>query len=90
MMLSYDPLYQHRANKRGQVFLEWEMPSDIFNSELNRMKELKVFDQVEKKTIWSNDLFDLPSCIASYNALSYFEYALLDEKAYVIRYVHFF
>lgn len=90
MLLSFDPLYQDRAWKRGQAFLEWKMSSDIFDLELTRMKELIGNKKSEKKTIWSNDLFDLPSCIAEYNHLSGFEYALLDKEAHIIRYVHFF
>ena len=88
MACFFDPNYLERSSKRGQVYLEWSMPEGAFSSEVERLQGL--VGPWGKTPFWSEDLFALPSCVAEYNHLSGFEYALLDRENSIIRYVWFF
>ena len=89
MACFFDPNYLERSLKRrGQVYLEWSMPEGAFSSEVERLQGL--VGPWGRTPFWSEDLFALLSCVAVYNDLSEFEYALLDRENSVIRYVWFF
>ena len=80
-----DPLFADRSFKRGQAYLEWNMDKDTYEYELERMKN--IVGKKNKYVRCSNNLFRLQSYIACYNDDGYFEYALLDENNYTIRYI---
>ena len=88
MVVFANLLFAGRIYQRGQAFLEWKMsPSDYF-AETTRIKELE--GQFGEKVLKSNDLFDYPSFIAEYDLYSWFEYAIVDETTFTIRYIRLF
>ena len=88
MVFFSEPLYEGSEYKRGQVFLEWEMPDQVFSSEEKRLMEL--VGPNGKNPAWSKNLFPFLSCVAQYNYESRFEYALVDGESFTIRYVSFY
>lgn len=79
----YDWGYDYRA----ECYLECYYSSIEFKKEIDR---LEGFENRGKKAIFVEDLFSLPAYVAAYNWDSNYEYSLIDEENYIIRYVYLF
>lgn len=79
----YDWGYDYRA----ECYLECYYSSIEFKKEIDR---LEGFENKGKKAIFVEDLFSLPAYVAAYNWDSNYEYSLIDEENYIIRYVYLF
>jgi hypothetical protein len=80
-----DPLFADYMYKRGQAYLEWSMDETTYHMEANRIKDTE--GTWGKKPLRSHDLFPLFSYVSQYNNSGEFEYALLDDSSFTIRYI---
>lgn len=71
----------------AECYLECYYSSIEFKKEIDR---LEGFENRGKKAIFVEDLFSLPAYVAAYNWDSLYEYSLIDEENYIIRYVYLF
>ena len=88
IILFSDPLFENERDKRGQVFLKWEMDSNSFFDELKRIQSVE--GPYGATPLKSNNTFSIPSYIFVYNCFSEFEYVLIDEDSLTIFYIWFF
>lgn len=72
---------------RAECYLECYYSSIEFKKEIDR---LEGFENKGKKAIFVEDLFSLPAYVVAYNWDSNYEYSLIDEEKYIIRYVYLF
>ena len=69
---------------RYEIFIEWKTDSISFEKEKSRLSSISSVGGDIKQ---SNDLFTLPSYVASYNSFSRFEYVLFDDSSFTLRYI---
>lgn len=83
----FHEMVNHNHYDRFEVYVEWSMPEVRFQQELER---ISTFSSTTDMVKHSDDLFPLPSYIASYNVFtSFYEYAIIDEATNTIRYIEF-
>ena len=79
--------YDWGDDYRAECYLECYYSSIEFKKEIDR---LEGFENRGKRAIFVEDLFSLPAYVVAYNWDSNYEYSLIDEENYVIRYVYLF
>jgi hypothetical protein len=79
--------YDWGDDYRAECYLECYYSSIEFKKDIDRLEE---FENRGKKAIFVEDLFSLPAYVAAYNWDSNYEYSLIDEENYIIRYVYLF
>lgn len=72
---------------RSEIFLKRQLNKEDYEAEIIRLQSIESYG---KKAIYVDDLFSLPSFVASYNMFSSFEYALLDYTSMEIIYVYLY
>ncbi len=75
---------------RSEVYLECVYEIDTYNEEIERISNInKEWSKYTKRSVYVEDLFNLPAYVTIYNHDGKFVYALLDSSANRIIYIAF-
>lgn len=87
----YEAIGGRSYPNRYEIYLEWTMPADTFYSEIDRLNNAFYLGyDGERKLVYSENLFNLPSYVGKYNTWSStYEYAIIEEQKMTIFYIHF-